>query len=357
MKDKKTTSNHNQLKRSVWNNREKIVDKLLTNQEWEAYEHNIEKDNIPSDDMYRNIRKALDQDVIQYFDRNARKNKIYSIIRYSVAACLILLLSWQWWKYQTPDPVPQFADVPLPQSMQNPWIEEYNTSEKSVWLTLPDASKVKLYPHSNLRYRKEFTADHRDIYLKGKAYFSVTKDPARPFSVYGKETKTTALGTSFTIDASRHSANIAITLHTGKVVVSPTVSTLAFNPIHLGQQGEKLVLDQHMQVSSHTAPKPKATEQHIKDTAPIVIGLRLEMDKIPMPEVIHALQAIYQAPIKIEDQSIVHITYTGRVDAQQETLEDVLNVICLINDLQWLKKEDGTYSISQKTNIANEQND
>src|SRR5436189_284736 len=63
-------------------------------------------------------------------------------------------------------------------------IENVNTSEKAITLRLPDQSTIELAPHSRIAYGNNFdSADTRDVYLSGKAFFKVTKNSLRPFRV------------------------------------------------------------------------------------------------------------------------------------------------------------------------------
>lgn len=71
--------------------------------------------------------------------------------------------------------------------------------------TLPDGSVVNLNAHSEIRFAKAWKkgAD-REVWLKGEAYFDVTKDPQRArFTVFTEELAVEVLGTSFNV----HSRN------------------------------------------------------------------------------------------------------------------------------------------------------
>lgn len=64
---------------------------------------------------------------------------------------------------------------------------------------LADGTKVWLNAESELKYPVRFTGNERQVYLKGEAYFSVTKREQQPFVVYSDKTKVTVLGTEFNI--------------------------------------------------------------------------------------------------------------------------------------------------------------
>ncbi|MEQ8471371.1 MAG: DUF4974 domain-containing protein [Marinoscillum sp.] len=82
---------------------------------------------------------------------------------------------------------------------------------------LPDGTIVNLNSESSITYTDEF-AEGRKVYLKGEAFFDVTEDPSKPFTVYSGKLATTALGTSFNIK-SYNKRQTEVVLVTGKVKV------------------------------------------------------------------------------------------------------------------------------------------
>lgn len=51
-------------------------------------------------------------------------------------------------------------------------------------LVLADGTKVWLNADSKLRFPVSFTAERREVYLEGEAYFEVAKDSEHPFIVH-----------------------------------------------------------------------------------------------------------------------------------------------------------------------------
>ncbi|WP_353718350.1 FecR domain-containing protein [Dyadobacter sp. 676] len=66
---------------------------------------------------------------------------------------------------------------------------------------LPDGSKVWLNASSSIRFPSVFPASERRVEITGEAYFEVTKDPARPFTVRFNGSEVQVLGTSFNVMA------------------------------------------------------------------------------------------------------------------------------------------------------------
>jgi len=99
-------------------------------------------------------------------------------------------------------------------------IENVNTSGEPVNLKLPDGSVVDLAPDSRIAYANNFdSAETRDVYLSGEAFFTVTKNPGRPFRVFANEIVTKVLGTSFRIRSFEKDSAIKVVVRTGKVSV------------------------------------------------------------------------------------------------------------------------------------------
>lgn len=86
-------------------------------------------------------------------------------------------------------------------------------------LFLPDSSEIWINSGSSIKYPKVFTDDQRQIYLKGEAYFSVKKNPAKPFIVKTEPLSVKVLGTKFNVKAYPGDENVTTTLTSGKVEV------------------------------------------------------------------------------------------------------------------------------------------
>ncbi len=90
---------------------------------------------------------------------------------------------------------------------------------KSLQLTLPDSSKVKLNAGSHFSYPSEFSARVREVSLDGEGFFVVTKNPAKPFLVHTKDLTVRVLGTTFNIKAYKEEKKVETTLLKGKVLI------------------------------------------------------------------------------------------------------------------------------------------
>lgn len=94
------------------------------------------------------------------------------------------------------------------------FVVEQTAQDETKSIHLPDGSTVVLNENSSLKYKKSFA--ERNVSLEGEAFFEVTKDKTRPFSVKANNTTTQVLGTSFNIDA-QEKEQVEVALLTGKV--------------------------------------------------------------------------------------------------------------------------------------------
>ncbi|SEI38786.1 FecR family protein [Dyadobacter sp. SG02] len=85
---------------------------------------------------------------------------------------------------------------------------------------LPDSSLVYLNAGSHLRFPDHFTDTSRNIYLTGEAFFEISKDPSRPFTIQTENTETTVLGTIFDLKAYRGEETELVVVE-GKVRFGP----------------------------------------------------------------------------------------------------------------------------------------
>ena len=109
-------------------------------------------------------------------------------------------------------------------------------------LSLPDGTSVWLNADSKLRFPVSFTAERREVYLEGEAYFEVAKDSAREFWVHAGAMDVKVLGTSFNVKAYERLETVATTLVEGSVEVACAGKSFQIVP------GEQFVYDKNNRV-------------------------------------------------------------------------------------------------------------
>lgn len=92
------------------------------------------------------------------------------------------------------------------------------TDEISKTFRLSDQSVITLEPHSTLFLNKDFGNKSRNVKFKGKGFFSIAKDPSKPFIVDAGGFSIEVLGTKFMVDQTSNEKKVK--LFEGKVKVN-----------------------------------------------------------------------------------------------------------------------------------------
>lgn len=104
--------------------------------------------------------------------------------------------------------------------------EKHTERGQKLSFHLEDGTRVQLNSNSRILYPAIFDSLERNVVLEGEAFFEVSKDADRPFKVITGSFVTTALGTSFNINAFKDKKNIEVALVSGKVSVGSTVKSI-----------------------------------------------------------------------------------------------------------------------------------
>jgi transmembrane sensor len=209
------------------------------------------------------------------------------------------------------------------------WKSIVNRTDKKQSETLPDGSTISIYPGGELSYAEPFVQQKREIYLKGKSFFQVSKDKKHPFVVYAKGISTTALGTSFTITALENSKLIKVQLHTGKVWIKNEDSTdnkSSFNKILL--PGDALVYNRAKNKVQVLAPKIIITTEEAKT--------ELNFTHTPLVAVLTKLEEYYKIKISYKAGALEDMSFTGTVKLT-EPVDKILKEITELNKLKYIK--------------------
>ena len=86
-------------------------------------------------------------------------------------------------------------------------------------LSLADGSRVWLNSDSRLTYPVAFSKDSREVKLEGEAYFEVTKNRHKPFTVQSDAIRVRVLGTTFNLKSDKRCRIAEATLIEGEIEV------------------------------------------------------------------------------------------------------------------------------------------
>ncbi|WP_442589316.1 FecR family protein [Pedobacter sp. AW31-3R] len=331
----------------------KKIQEIFSDEEWNEHQQQQELPKGTSEKMYGVIL----QKVLQVTEKENKKYKLKALVfrtgKYAAAAAVFLVIAFGIWLSRPPATVQQnkeLASTVLPVPQPKVWEVVTNSNHTKKMVQLPDSSIVTLYPEGILKYERGLTGPLRNVYLTGLAYFKVKRNPERPFSVYAGGLKTTALGTSFTINTIAGKQHTSVKLHTGKIVVIPESASSKQGPMYLSKAESELIYNREEQLSRIV--KVPAPVKILPEVSLVREGNIITMKNIPLKEVITLLSTAYQVKITAENKDIKNITYTGEVNIDKENIESVLQVICLINNMALSRGAEQEYIIQKNTNTT-----
>jgi ferric-dicitrate binding protein FerR (iron transport regulator) len=171
-----------------------------------------------SDDNHRiwlNERKLFDM-AIMNADENipAKRMPQLSLLKnlLKIAAIVAITFSISYFIFNKES---NESDEPAQQAMQTITVP----AGQRVNLTLPDGTNVWLNARTSISYPVVFGRKERVMTLDGEAYFEVTKDKDKPFTVKTKEGEIEVSGTSFNVQAYSSESIFETTLREGSVRV------------------------------------------------------------------------------------------------------------------------------------------
>ena len=189
--------------------------------------------------------------------------------------------------------------------------------------TLPDGSVITLNKRSTITYPSKFKGDIRAIALKGEAFFNVAPDKKKPFIISVNDVQVTVVGTSFNIKS--ENGNTEIVVETGIVRVTKSGKTVELSA------GEKI----NMHANDSNATKEAVTDKLYNYYRSKVFVC----DDTPLWKLVQVLNEAYDANIIIGRKELndkkLNTTFNN------ESLEQVLEIIHLTFDITVIKKEDG----------------
>lgn len=187
-------------------------------------------------------------------------------------------------------------------------------------IVLPDSTHVWMNSGAELEYPSDFTAQNREVKMKGECFFSVTKDPNHPFLVDGSNLRVKVYGTRFNVNEDRFSKGTDVTLISGKVEVYDQKNQLLSKLI----PGEQLVYNNGLSKVLLTQ-NPEAITSWINNI--------LIFNNRPFEEVIHYLEKWYGVTITLD--RTIHYDYNYTFKVKTESLREVLELISFITPIEY----------------------
>ncbi|MET7257985.1 FecR family protein [Dyadobacter fermentans] len=143
-------------------------------------------------------------------ERNSTNPFLSIYIRWAGIAASLLLVGWFF--------AGKILDHHVPLTAYT-WEERRNDGPDILPVMLEDSSVVELRPGSSLRYPNRFEGGKREVVLKGNGFFSIRKNPKKPFYVHSGGVTTRVLGTSFHVSTAPDGRQTKVEVVTGLVSV------------------------------------------------------------------------------------------------------------------------------------------
>ncbi|QHV99504.1 FecR family protein [Spirosoma endbachense] len=296
--------------------------------------------NQPSEAQSQSMRQTIQKHVRQEeapmpFVQVTRTGWSWMQMAASVALALGLGATAYWYSQKTdqPEGYRHFTQsVPTGTALQ----ETRNDDDTPLTISLSDGSSVVLQPGSRLSYPNKL--QQREVYLVGKAFFEVVKDPANPFLVYTRGIATKVLGTSFSIDAPDTNQPIEVAVKTGRVAVYSLEKSESTNPKTTDSEQNSLVLTPNQSAEyltdSHQLVRKADTLSTFAQPGTLVVAKQsFDFDETPVSAVFSTLEKAYGVDIVYNESALGKCSLSASLVGQP--FHEKLSVICKALDAQY----------------------
>ncbi|MBO9635765.1 MAG: FecR domain-containing protein [Chitinophagaceae bacterium] len=188
---------------------------------------------------------------------------------------------------------------------------------------LPDGTRVWLNAASSISFPSAFNGKERLVTTEGELYFEVAKDPARPFIVQSKHTRTEVLGTDLNVSDYDNDPQTRTTLLAGSVAVNNAGNRVLLQP------GTEAIISRSGKIDT----KPADIESTIawKNGYFIFNGVPLQM-------IMRQLERWYD--VKVIQEAAIPENFVAAIN-RDEPLSKVLKLLELTGEVK--------FSIDKKT--------
>ncbi len=186
-------------------------------------------------------------------------------------------------------------------------------------ILLPDGSTAELNGNSELKFPGRFTQSERLVELKGEAFFSVTKDPLRPFVVTTDSSRTQVLGTRFNLTA--YADKHILTVEEGKVSFALRNAT----------DGKLIVMG-----GQQATLKNGHLDYREGSTIDVALGWKTNtfvMENETLAQIAERLEQWYGVDVKIKPGTLRELTVTGTY--RNASLEKILKGLSYTTDIHY----------------------
>lgn len=196
---------------------------------------------------------------------------------------------------------------------QEKWITASTTNGETLEITLPDNSKVWLNENSILKYPEHFTKEKRELHLTGEAYFEVTKNKHKPFTVQSSAMNGCWVQ-NLILKPPSNGRIVETSLIEGEIKVSGNNNEGAIT-LSPGQKVELNTVTKQMKVSETNAALDAIWHNNL-----------IPFKNADIFDIAEVLEKVYGVKIILSPDISPSTTYSG-VLKRKDSIEDVLRIL------------------------------
>lgn len=204
-------------------------------------------------------------------------------------------------------------------------------NQKNLQVSLPDGSTIYLNRNTRLSYNHDFGKKGRHVDLEGEAFFEISPDSLKPFTVDAGKAIVKVIGTTFSVLSNNTDSAVEVFVKSGKVMLSSSTSS------------EDLILDPGF-VGTMNAGKSAKTINDDPNYLSWNTGL-LFYNGQKLDIVFKDLKKVYNMDIVADDPGILENTWTSPIDNQPQ--ETIIRLICISFNLGYTK-DGNVYHLTKK---------
>ncbi|MCE7042826.1 FecR family protein [Dyadobacter sp. CY312] len=248
---------------------------------------------------------------------------------YAAAAAIVFLVMflgvYRYQKQVSTGTAAVLTEVKLPNQM----VRKINNTSKPIGYKFGDGSKIVLNPQSSVEFPENFASDKREVYLNGKAFFEIERNPDKPFLVHSGDVITKVLGTSFWVEGHGNKKQVEVSVVTGKVSVFQKDNNRDYareniksGVVITANQRVKYLRENHTFITSLVEmPVPV-----LAGNQPVLTNADFKFEDQPLSEIVEKLELAYGIKIVLDNESLNGCLFTG--DIAKQPLFTKLDLLC-----------------------------
>jgi len=203
--------------------------------------------------------------------------------------------------------------------------------QKNLLVDLSDGSKIYLNRNSQHSYSRKFGKGNRNVRLQGEAFFDISPDASKPFTIDAGDAIIRVVGTTFNVITGDRHSGVEVYVKTGRVILEDQNNSrsIELDPGFIWKIDDngtnKTMNDDPNYLSWNT-------------------GL-LVYDGQKLETVFRDLKRVYNMNITADDRSILEYQWTSPIDNLKE--DTIMQLICVSFNLSY-SKDGNMYHLKQK---------